>query len=771
MNKKCTKEPLAKPSGITLKVHTDDVIREGDLLLKGLIATQHKYLDISGKQLDRRVELSCRYHDDGKRHPRWQRACNRDYEAFCAWRATHPHSSFKEYQKRNNRAGEHLHKADIRHEFHSIKKFLKSSKPPLRDCLIVAIAAHHRKLSFRHQDRWLREDDREIQEIWKTLRRLSNEFFDKGEDMTRNVAKKVFEFSGPRSLLQLADHRASAKEDGNKIPDPTYFSYSFPSSWAKRPVQQIVEEHWREDLLLVRAPTGAGKTDAALLWASLQIKHNRADRLVIAMPTRFTSNALAVSVSSTLSSTGLYHSSAWQNGVGREVKEGISALDEARFLHNQAYLLQTPVTICTIDHLLNALTLCKEEYHTIVFALANSCLVIDEADFYDKFTEANILVLLELLSYWRVPVLLMSASLPDSALKHYNETGYRVENILEDTSDLTRDRFILKEKRSVLFSTLSDMKDLLELCRERENAILYANTVDRAQAYYQWFLDHAPEMEIVLYHSRFTEPDKMKKEAALLHLLGKEAWQEGKARGIAILTQIGEMSVNISTELMISDIAPIDRLTQRAGRLCRFSKSVGELYVVCPIHNDELFAAPYYHVEKNKLLPNEAILKTDELLSEGTYSAGKLVQLLNKIYAEETLYTLDAKKNAQELKSLFETNWLINPLEDLNEKNSTSKFWQARDIIPQCKVYVKEPPCVFDSYASFRLWESDVVISLPISLREKIMRQDASIFRVVEYGIGRETHKLLVLNKACYSIERGVYFVESLLKGSNYEFL
>lgn len=111
--------------------------------------------------------------------------------------------------------------------------------------------------------------------------------------------------------------------------------------------------------------------------------------------------------------------------------------------------------------------------------------------------------------------------------------------------------------------------------------IIYANTVARAMELYTWFKKNEVE-NVVLYHSRFTEPDKLIKEGILLKNLGREAWYNGIAKGVAILTQIGEMSINISAKLMLSEIAPIDRLIQRAGRLCRFSNDVGELFVLIP---------------------------------------------------------------------------------------------------------------------------------------------------------------------------------------------
>ncbi|MBR8732345.1 CRISPR-associated helicase Cas3' [Porphyromonas levii] len=746
---------LAKPSGITLDVHTKNVVQEGALLLAALPATAKKYEEIVGKPLARRVELACRHHDLGKKQEQWQRACRKDYEAYLKGRESNPIGSFEMYEQVcHSTAGENLRRSGVRHEFHSLLMLQRRGNTVPQDWLKVAIVAHHRKLSFAHEDRWQRDLSEEVQGIWTDLRRLSNSFFDNKDESLEHIALKQYELSGPRSLLQLADHRASAKEEGKKVPDPHLFAYSFPASWSKRPVQKMVEEHWQDDLLLVRAPTGSGKTDAALLWASLQIQDKRADRLVIAMPTRFTSNALGVNVAQTLSETGLYHSSAWHNGLGREVESGERSLEEARTLHSQAYLLQTPVTVCTIDHLLSSLSLCCEDYHTITFALAGACLVIDEADFYDQFTEANILVLLEILRFWKVPVLLMSASLPDSSVKVYKRLGYSLEKgILEDKSDVDRVRFCLKEKRDV--SNLWEMEDLLRLCISSGAAIIYANTVDRAQAYYQWFCDNAMGTEVVLYHSRFTEPDKMLKEEQLLQLLGKDAWRSGNAHGVAILTQIGEMSVNISAPLMISDLCPIDRLTQRAGRLCRFSEKIGELYIIRPQYKGALFPAPYYQEsEDKKLMPNKAILKTDELVTKGEYSAQRLTGLLNQIYQEKEQYSCKAEANARELKELFQMNWLINPRDKVNVENGSSNFWRTRDMLPQCSVYTVSPPAYFRNYSEFREWESDVMVSLPTY----IVNRTCSVFSTSDVTVGNDMRKLYILDSRRYTKERGVFF-------------
>ena len=131
---------------------------------------------------------------------------------------------------------------------------------------------------------------------------------------------KRYQFDGPRAVLQLADHRASARENGETLPKLEPFKYFFPHA-KKQGVQEIITQFWDEPLAILRAPTGAGKTDAALLWAQHQIDLGRADRLIIAMPTRFTSNALAIGAAENLSNVGVYHSTSYFNRKSREYEK------------------------------------------------------------------------------------------------------------------------------------------------------------------------------------------------------------------------------------------------------------------------------------------------------------------------------------------------------------------------------------------------------------------------------------------------------------------
>ena len=685
---------------------------------------EEKYKKNIRKSLRERVKAVCKLHDFGKKEETWQTACRKDFELY----------------RRSPKAfvADNIRKAGVRHELFSARE-AKKCKMPLP--LIAAISAHHGKLNIGSEPRW-----RFFPDIWKELKTMSW-----GNGTFSETLRLQYEYSALRGLLQLADHRASAREEGEYVPPLKTFSYKFPHA-TMRPVQRLIAENWDKDLLLLRAPTGAGKTDASLLWAQLQIEHHRADRLVIAMPTRFTSNALSISVAESLSDTGLYHSSAWFTKYHQSVKDGIADEIHAKKEHELARLLETPVTVCTIDHLLMALTLTREDHHLITFNLANSCLVIDEADFYDEFTQANILVLLKALKEWQVPVMLMSASLPEVVLRDYQSIGYDVQEILTDHSDEERIRFEVKDIRHS--SCVDDLEDLLNKMMGAGKGIIYANTIDRAFEYAAWLQDQGFD-DVIVYHSRFTEPDKQGKEAELIKALGKDAWKNGEAHGIAILTQIGEMSINISADMMISDLCPIDRLTQRAGRICRFDEErTGELYVIRPYRDGLLYPAPYGTPPQKGEKGWKACIAfdmTDRLVEKKSYCSKSLLDLLNKVYHESSAFSAKADQNAKNLEAYFMYNWLIGSKERTKEDDTSNQFWRSRDIPPQESVFVCKPPSLyFKNWHDFQEYKLSTSIEIPLYLIQKGLRQH--IFDVIKVPIGTEGQK-----EGIYVIREGFY--------------
>jgi len=715
---------LGKPTGITLKTHTENVLNELSIYLKKRSFVLEKYHSIVGVVLNGSLELICKYHDLGKKQSDWQDACQREFEEFKITKKV---------------TGKHLRLINVRHEIFSII-FCSDNGITLTDEELVAIAAHHGKLSVKHEDKWRIWCNGRGKALWKRFKALS---FDTEKTDFQKWIFNSYRYDASRSILQFADKRASAKESNESISDYVNFQYNFNSAWKKRPVQNLAEENANEDLLLLRAPTGAGKTDASLLWAHQQIKVlKRADRLIIALPTRFTSNALALNISENIFDAGLYHST--------------SKYIDFNSKHSNAFarLLETPVTVCTIDHLLICLSKTKEEHHHIFFNLANSCLVIDEADFYDEFTQANLLVLLEALQILKVPVLLMSASLPQSSVSLYEKAGFKVSKILEDTSDNARDRCNIREIRA--YEKFDEIKDILEEATTKPS-VIYINTVDKAILLKRWFSKHFPDSNVTLYHSRFTESDKADKEELLLNRLGKTAWNKNKACGIAILTQIGEMSVNLSADFMISEICPIDRLVQRIGRLSRFTKNVGELVILKPFKKGKIYPAPYGTFENRKWKMNVYFEETLKIIRCKSYNANDFVEMVNHVYKDGTIFTDKAKENSVKLRELIKRNWLILPNFEL-EEDEDSGYWKTRNITGQILVLAltyDEIDAFCNSYFEFERKKMAHGVSCPAYLVKKNLQAGKLIYK--EITIREDVEKIILLSSnQMYNAEYGL---------------
>lgn len=694
-------ELLAKTTPpLSLQAHTDDVVEEATRLLDAFPHVVQAYDARTGTSLREQVLRAAHVHDWGKAHPTWQSACQAD--------AAEP-------------GGRHLMKAQLRHEFASLM-YAKQADVPLSEAEEVAIAAHHGKLSSYHQHRWEEDAEGDFASLWKMFysRHYAHVLSRATVDATLD---KRYRLAGVRSLLRLADTRASRKEGGGWLPDPNAltFEYSFPyrqddGSPSFRGVQRVTNQHTDRRELLLRAPTGSGKTDSALLWAQAQIDDARADRCVIAMPTRFTSTALATGAAENVGQTGLYHSSAWHSyyagsasdddRITSEEKEEQARAEE---LHRMARLLMTPLTVCTVDHLLIALTGMREDHHAVFFNLTNACVVFDEADFYDPFVQANLKVLLQVLRHFEVPVLIMSATVPDAA-----KNLYAISEMAEDTSDLDRVRCTIRDAGEA--NEPADVNHLMQQVADAPAAIVYANTVKRALQYYDALC--ASGRDPILYHSRFTEPDKKAIETRLVDALGSQSWTEERAGGIAILTQIGEMSLNVSAPLMVSELCPWDRLAQRAGRLSRFEgMAPGTLHVITPTKDDELYPAPYgeYDTADYAWKPGAPLLKTRDTLEEKDYTARDFIERVDALYPDVDAFSPTSpriERNRKTLQTYLTENWMLLPKTDSNDDEGRAKEWKSRDIPPQETVLTRCPHD-FYSYGEYRAFELSHSVACP----------------------------------------------------------
>jgi CRISPR-associated endonuclease/helicase Cas3 len=409
-----------------------------------------------------------------------------------------------------------------------------------------------------------------------------------------------------------------------------------------RPVQKAALDAVRgmEDtgLMIVEAPMGEGKTEAALAVAEVVAAKTGASGVFLALPTIATSDAIFSRARSWVSnlpgnrngmSMYLSHSRSGLNGKFSELLDAATP-DSAEGSHVNKWLARgtklgplSNFVVGTIDQVLVS-ALASKHVTLRHLALANKVVVLDEVHAYDAYMNVYLGRALQWLGYYGVPVVLLSATLPTDIRKNlvaaYNDglnsrksmTVIKKRGTMSlkkqpakksknhvggiDLSPLTTIQYPLisvLDKRGVTVHRTQGSSDKnplairikpgggvdADLAKRLHRKMLHGgcvgvfrNTVARSQSTYDelsaYFAKHDPDTKVMLLHSRFIGLDRAVKEERLNLLLGKDYRYRPK-RLIVVGTQVIEQSLDIDFDEIISDVAPIDSVMQRAGRLHR----------------------------------------------------------------------------------------------------------------------------------------------------------------------------------------------------------
>ena len=365
-----------------------------------------------------------------------------------------------------------------------------------------------------------------------------------------------------------------------------------------RPLQVVGDELLAKAhgpaLLLVEAPMGEGKTELAML-AHLRLQAANQHRgLYVALPTQATGNAMFDR------SLRFLQSFAREMRLDIQLAHGGAMLDERiarlRDIHGSSddsiasstwfgqrrRALISPYGVGTIDQALFA-TLNVKHHFVRLWGLANRVVVLDEVHAYDTYTSGLIEALLYWLKALGCSVVLMSATLPARRRAALLSAWGVDAGLLEDWS---YPRVVMADEdgvRGACFGArplppiqVSGIEESLEIMADKARSLvaeggcggIIVNTVARAQALYALLADTLPDpCALILFHARYPADERGGRERLVLDTFGP-----GRARphrALLIATQVAEQSLDIDLDFLISDLAPIDLLLQRAGRLHR----------------------------------------------------------------------------------------------------------------------------------------------------------------------------------------------------------
>lgn len=349
-------------------------------------------------------------------------------------------------------------------------------------------------------------------------------------------------------------------------------------------------------LLLVEAPMGEGKTELAFL-AHLRLQAANGHRgLYVALPTQATGNALFQRALTFLdrfarqpTDVQLVHSGASLNATVqhlRNVDESPwESLAASTWFAQRRRPLLSPYGVGTVDQALYA-TLNVKHHFVRLWGLGNRVVVLDEVHAYDTYTSGLILALLRWLKALGSSVVLMSATLPRA---RRDELLAAWDAPIGDLPELPYPRLLLADTTGVrgepckarslppiqLLGLGESLEELaaqaLTLLEGDGCGALIVNTVDRAQRLYRLLREQLPAaVPVLLFHARFPLAERSQREAEVLRRFG--ATGERPLRGLLVATQVAEQSLDIDFDFLLSDLAPVDLLLQRAGRLHRHQR-------------------------------------------------------------------------------------------------------------------------------------------------------------------------------------------------------
>ncbi|MFF9778469.1 CRISPR-associated helicase Cas3' [Streptomyces sp. NPDC013978] len=415
--------------------------------------------------------------------------------------------------------------------------------------------------------------------------------------------------------------------------------FDLPPGAEVRPVQEAAVRLARSmsapGLLMIEAPMGEGKTEAALAVSEVFAARSGAGGVFFALPTMATGNAMFPRLldwlerlpagAGTKLSALLAHSKAALNDkyadLMRKSAQRIMAveLDEEErpwrpaddkrnasaelvahaWLRGRKKAMLSSFVVGTIDQLLFA-GLKSRHLALRHLAVAGKVVVIDEAHAYDTYMSAYLDRVLSWLGSYRVPVVVLSATLPAGRRRQLAE-AYAGANgsgtaeefeavagtgayplltavapggapVVECPEASARGAEVHLERLDDDFQALADR--LIAELSDGGCALVVRNTVKRVLETARILRERLGDDAVTVAHSCFIDVDRAVKDAGLLARFGPPGKSTGRPGGphVVVASQVAEQSLDVDFDLLVSDLCPVDLLLQRMGRLHRHQR-------------------------------------------------------------------------------------------------------------------------------------------------------------------------------------------------------
>ena len=417
-----------------------------------------------------------------------------------------------------------------------------------------------------------------------------------------------------KHALPQADRaiREAGINAGIPLTELSGFSGLFPYIATPTPLQKFVDQcpiGNSPQLFILEDVTGSGKTEAALMLAGRMMAAGCGKGLFVALPTMATSNAMydrltdsyqklftPDSTPSLVLAHGARHLSEifMESVAGRTdyVSDGETATAQCSswLADNRKKALLADVGVGTLDQAL--LAILPARFQSLrLFGLSSHILIVDEVHAYDPYMNKLLQNLLSFHAALGGSAILLSATLPthirrdfiaafangcgDQRKLELQSRAYPLATAYCKTDGVgeTAVEATLQRQCKVAVELVADEKEVVRQIEEAASkgscVCWIRNTVHDALAGFASLKESISEENLLLFHARFAMGDRLDIEETVTKTFGRKSMGQERSGNVLIATQVVEQSLDLDFDLLITDLAPMDLLIQRAGRLHR----------------------------------------------------------------------------------------------------------------------------------------------------------------------------------------------------------
>lgn len=412
-----------------------------------------------------------------------------------------------------------------------------------------------------------------------------------------------------------------------------------------RPVQKFMSDNC-DNNVVAEAPTGSGKTEAALLWIN-------GEKAYYTLPLQISSNAIYDRIKKQYGydDVSLLHADCMQKFIIDGSKEN------AYIKYERARLLSEPLTICTVDQLFKFV---YKALGTEIFAatLKYSKVVLDEIQSYSPGLIAALIYGLKMITDMGGRFAIITATLPP-VIKYFMARYGLIEGekyVYKDFSGTNTDKRHMVDMYNGPINTSAVIDDA-----RNKKVLIICNTIKSAQNIYAELKEKCGNIHML--HSHYTKEDRRMIEESLTAFS-----DDVDAVGIWITTQIVEASMDIDFDVLYTEMSTADSLLQRMGRCnrrYRYTPETPNIHVYCTGN----------HTVYDKEIYQRSIDKLQTYLGDFFIEADKK-KYIDEVYCVDELRETDYFKKIEKKLSFFDN---LNPL-DYSKEQADEKFRDIQNI-------------------------------------------------------------------------------------------